>query len=364
VAGTFVMMTTIPHNIKKVIIMGTKKRRKYVSFNSNSIRTLLIRAINFLLHNKMEDTSFQCAPALKRQPGENCLPQPAMVRLQRAWNKTHPKEKITMSASRKTRKNGKAVDGAGSKEVPGTTLWQKIRHAMKEHYKCTTEFCALKKMPGLNAAEKAPLLTFFRPEKPRAWDKKPRDWLDSTHIEDVISQYETADPSFQFIGPVPIDFDEKDKFGACIVDELCNLDLKALSEKGITKIGIVFNLDKHDEPGSHWVCAFIDSGRKTAYYFDSYGYKPEREIVRLLKRCKEQGCDTIYYNDIRHQRKESECGMYCLIVIVCLLKGKSFSVICNHVEDDDVVNAFRDILFAEEKPRKLALDKSLSAFCI
>jgi len=351
VPGTFDRITIIPQSTKIVQTTGTKNRQKYTSFNSCSIGLYrIVRLISPVLI-RMEDNTFQCAPALKRQPGETCLPLPALQRLQRAWNKTHPKHKITSAG---TRKNGQPVK----------SLWEKIRESMKNHYKCTTEFCAVKKMPGLDSSEKAPLLTFFRPEKPKIWDKKPRDWLDSTHIEDVISQYETAHREFQFIGPVPIDFDEKDKWGACIVDELCSLDLKESLRKGIKKIGIVFNLDKHDEPGSHWVCAFIDVVGKAAYYFDSYGYKPEREIVRLLKRCKEQGCDTIYYNDIRHQRKESECGMYCLIVIICLLKGKSFSEICKNVVSDDIVNAFRDILYAEEKPRKLALDKSLSTFCI
>jgi len=303
------------------------------------------------------DSTFQCSPALKRQAGENCLPPPALERLRKAWNSSHPKHKIAATG---TRKNG----GAKTDAIKSNGLWEKIRNAMTSQYKCDTEYCAVKKMPGLKAAEKAPLLTFFRPEKPAAWDKKPRDWLDSTHFVDVLSQYEKADPEFQFIGPTPIDFDEADKWGTCVMDELCKLDLKATLKKGIKKIGIVFNLDKHDEPGSHWVCAYIDIVGKKAYYADSYGYKPEREIVRLLKRCKDQGCESIYFNDIRWQRKESECGMYCLIVIICLLKGKPFYSICKNMNNDDVVNAFRDILFAEEKPRKIALDVSLNSFCI
>jgi hypothetical protein len=219
-------------------------------------------------------------------------------------------------------------------------------------------------MKGITEKEKAPLLAYFRPEKPKEWDKKPRLWLDSFNIEDVMSQYEQAEPSFKFIGPVPIDFDAKQTFGSCIVNELCKLDINSLNTKGITKIGIIFNLDKHDEPGSHWVCAFIDIEGKSAYYYDSYGYEPEDEIVKLLQRCKTQGCTNIYYNDIRHQRKTSECGMYCLYVIICLLRGKSFLTICKNVVDDDTINAFRDILYAEEKPRKAALDIALKELCI
>jgi hypothetical protein len=298
----------------------------------------------------LENSTFQCSPALRRRAGETCLPPAALERLRRVWNKAHPGHKIAAAG---TRKNGKQAN-----------LWPKLREAMRIHYKCETEFCAVKKMKGLSDAEKAPLLAYFRPEKPTQWDKKPTLWLDSFNIEDVMKQYEQAEPTFKFIGPVPIDFDDKQSFGSCIVNELCKLDINALNTKGTTKIGIIFNLDKHDEPGSHWVCAFIDIEGKAAYYFDSYGYEPEDEIVRLLERCKQQGCDKVYFNDIRHQRKGSECGMYCLYVIICLLRGKPFYTICKNIVDDDTMNAFRDILYAEEKPRKEAIDVALKKLCI
>jgi hypothetical protein len=301
-------------------------------------------------HTGGEASTFQCSPALKRKAGETCLPHAALERLRRIWNKMHPDHKITAPG---TRKQGKQTD-----------LWSKLREAMRKHYNCDTEYCAVKKIKGLSDKEKAPLLSYFRPEKPKEWDKKPTLWLDSLNIEDVMKQYEAAESTFQFIGPVPIDFDDKESFGSCIVDELCKLDINSTHRKGITKIGIVFNLDKHDEPGSHWVCAFIDIDAKAAYYFDSYGYEPEEEIVRLLERCKQQGCDKIYYNDIRHQRKGSECGMYCMYVIICLLRGRSFYTICNDIVDDDTMNTFRDILYAEEKPRKAAIDVALKKLCM
>ena len=306
-------------------------------------------------------STFQCSPALHRREGDTCLPHTALQSLTRAWNKTHPRHKISV---RKTRTNGK--QSAGEESQNNLTLWNQLREKMKSHYKCDTEFCAVKKMPGISDTDKKALKGFFKPEKPQKWDKKPTDWLDSYNIEDVMKQYEDAYPYFDFIGPVPIDFDAKDEnnWGKCIVNELCNLDLKELAKKGKTKIGIIFNLDPHDEPGSHWVCAFIDLEKSAAYYYDSYGYKPQEEIVRLLKRCKDQGCKNIYYNDIRHQRKTSECGAFCLLVIICLLKGKEFLDICKNMVNDDEMNKIRDIIFAEETPRKGALEEALKTFCI
>lgn len=302
------------------------------------------------------DPSVHCSPALHRRDGETCLPTPSLERLRRAWNKTHPRHKIGGVTTRKNKRNAKV--GASR------NLWKQLRAKMRSHYDCDTEYCAVKKLTeGEDAKE---LLNYFRPEKPTEWDKKPTQWLDSYNIEDVMGQYEKAESTFEFIGPVPIDFDKKTgagEWGRCIVDELCKLDLAEMKKKGKTKIGIIFNLDPHDQPGSHWVCAFIDADASAAYYFDSYGYEPEDEIVTLLGRMKEQGIQKVYYNDIRHQRKGSECGMYCLFVIICLLRGRKFYDICSKIVDDETMNAFRDILFAEEKPRREAVEEALPRLC-
>ena len=307
------------------------------------------------------NSTFQCSPALHRREGESCLPVEAQRRIISAWNKTQSrKNRIHIAVVGKkgaTRKNSRREGGSVAAASP--SLIKEMKNVMRKQ-KCATEFCVVKKIPT-----KKSLLSFFRPEKPKEWDKKPGEWLDSFNIEDVMRQYEHADPSFEFIGPTPIDFDKELSVGKCVMDELCKLDINALKIlNGKKKIGIVFNLDPHDKPGSHWVCAFLDIPNKAAYYFDSYGYEPPHQIITFLKRCKEQGIETIQWNDIRHQRKGSECGMYCLFVIICLLRGqKSFLDICKHVVDDDTMNSFRDILFAEEKPRRESLEKALPRLC-
>ena len=307
----------------------------------------------FYVIRKMAST-FQCSPALHRREGETCLPEPSLTRIARIWNRTHPRHKIGLAG---TRKNGKGAGGSKN------ALWNKLRNAMRAQYKCDTEYCLVKKLKGIPEHDQKDMLKYFRPEKPTKWDKDPTNWLDSYNIEDVMQQYEAAEPTFEFIGPVPMDFDKSGGiFGKCIVDELCKLDIR--NTNGKTKIGIIFNLDPHDQPGSHWVCAFVDIPARSAYYFDSYGFKAPTEVVRFMERCKDQGCDNIFYNDIRHQRKGSECGMYCLFVIICLLRGRPFYNICKQIVDDDVMNSFRDILFAEEKPRKESIDTALPRLCI
>jgi hypothetical protein len=299
-----------------------------------------------------------CNPARHRKSGETCLSSDALENLRETWNKNNPTKQIKAD---KTRKNKNSAKNR-------LKLWQQLRNAMKSIYDCDNEFCVVKKIPGVNAATRKNMIKrFFRPEKPEEWKKKKTTWLDSFNLEDVVNQYEDAHPEFEFIGPVPIDFDAPDtsigNWGKCIVDEMCKMDIKDANKKGTDKIGVIFNLDKHDEPGSHWVCAFVDYPKKSAYYFDSYGLEPPTEIAKFLERCKDQGCDNVLYNDIRHQRKDSECGMYCLYVIICLLKGKDFHTICMDIVKDDTINAFRDVIYSTEKPRKEAFNSAVQKLC-
>ena len=301
-----------------------------------------------------------CNPARHRKAGETCLSLEALERIRHAWNKAHPNAPI------------KGIGTKANVHDRRVAIWNEIKNVMKHYYDCDTEFCVLKRAPGLSENVKDDMADrYFRPEKPDEWTKKETTWLDSFNIEDVMNQYEDGYDHFEFIGPVPIDFASPassspflgDSLGKCIVDELCKLNIRKAKMNGTEKIGIIFNLDKHNEPGSHWVCAFVDYPKKSAYYFDSYGMAPPPEISQFLEKCKEQGCETVLYNDIRHQRKDSECGMYCLYVIICLLKGKSFQQICTDIIKDDTMNAFRDVLFASEKPRKSALNRAVMKLC-
>ena len=240
------------------------------------------------------------------------------------------------------------------------TLWAALRTRMNQQYKCASEYCTLQKL-GDNK-EKQEGSTYFRPPKPSEWIKKPLAWLDTVSIGKVMEQYEPTFPTFEFIGPVPIDFDKRiGEWGRCVVDELCNLDIKGLEAAGKTSIGIVFNLDPHDKPGSHWVCAYVDIAAKKAYYYDSYGYEACPEIKRFLRRCRDQGCTEIIWNDVRHQRKSSECGTYCMYVIISLLNGRSFADICQNRVDDDTMNAIRDLLYASEMPNLKGIKNAMKA---
>lgn len=281
----------------------------------------------------------QCNPYTLKQTRTTCLPDEMLERLRATWNEKFPKDKIPTTIKRKE------------------TLWAALRNRMQKQFSCASEYCAVQELG--DPKMKSETTEYFRPTKPEAWKKDPRDWHDTLTIAAVMEQYEKAFPQFEFIGPVPIDFDAQLSFGRCVVDELCKLDLAAVRRNGDTSIGVVFNLDPHTKPGSHWVCAFVDLIKDAVYYYDSYGYEPCPEIRRLLRRCHEQGCKQIYWNDIRHQRKKSECGTYCMYVLLSLLAGRTFAEICKNPVPDDTMNALRDILYATERPRDTALSAAM-----
>jgi len=285
---------------------------------------------------------YQCNPSTLAKTHTTCLPQDMLERLRDEWNKRFPKHIIPRTIHKKER------------------LWAELRARLQNQYKCATEYCAVQELG--DSQQKTQSSDYFRPKKPSEWIKNPDEWHDSITLAKVMEQYEEAFPNFEFIGPTPIDFDSQlpGAWGKCVLDELCNLDVASMKANGKTDVGIIFNLDPHDRPGSHWVCAYIDLKRMAAYYYDSYGYEPCAQIRRLLRRCREQGCQQIIWNDIRHQRKKSECGTYCMFIIISLLKGASFSELCKNRVDDDTMNAVRDLLYATERPSELAIKQAVS----
>ena len=219
-----------------------------------------------------------------------------------------------------------------------------------ETKKCTDEVCWIKQDFIKYSPLYKTLLKNFKPLMPIEWHSKPTEWLNTLDIRNVMTQYENKYPTFEFIGPVPMDFDTKIGFGQCVIDELCKIDLQQLIEKNKTNIGVIFNLDKHTQQGSHWVAMHCSIDNNEIYYWDSYGMKPEKEVVILMNRLKQQGLKIghnikIKINNVRHQYKNSECGVYCIYFLTSLLDGKTFNNIINNIIDDDTMNAKRNSYF-------------------
>lgn len=244
----------------------------------------------------------------------------------------------------------KIVNGLGikiPKNASDFQIWRLIQKRMAKT--CNNEMCWIEKS-NLDHYEKNKIIEHYKPKKPDVWNSRPTEWLDTNNIENVLNQYQRKHKNFYFVGAVPIDFDHRYSPTNCVVNELCNISVRNLLKKGKSNLGVVFNLDKHDEPGSHWVGTFARLNRGEVGYFDSYGYAAPREVVALMEKIKQQCSElkqrvTLKFNKIRHQRKNSECGVYSINFIIKMLEGHDFDTICRNVIDDDTMNSYRNSFF-------------------
>lgn len=282
-----------------------------------------------------------CNPATLKDTKNTCLPHTVLDKLVQEWNKKNKEAKIHVAKDKRS-------------------MWLSLRRHLLNQNKCGTELCLLQDSSSFKANEKKELQEkHFRPMKTKEMIRDPDVWLNTDNIEDVMEQYEAVYPDFEFIGPVPIDFAAKPSdpmWGKCIVDELCSLNIKQAAKQGTSRIGIVFNIDPHDKPGRHWVSLFIDIKGKHACYFDSFGELPPPEVEKLLTNLKDQGITRISYNDIRHQKSNTECGMFSIYFLIAALSGRPIEQICMDALDDKLMLELRDVFFLHKEPSQKILN--------
>jgi hypothetical protein len=328
-------------NISRLSNKGKRKGKgKEKENNNKSMCAPFIQPIDISNLSKSKKMSKTNVNIITSVSNESCFTLEALRKIANKWNEENKDRKIEFTNS-----------------TTGKTLWSSINNRMKS--KCNNEVCWMKQDFIKNSTLARELLKNFKPFMPKNWSENPREWLNTIDIRDVMNQYEIKYPAFEFIGPVPMDFDKKLGFGECVVDELCKISLENLKKKGKSKIGVIFNLDKHTQSGSHWVAMNCNTENGEICYWDSYGLEPNKEVVVLMNRLKEQGDVMknknknkdniknhtemkIKINDNRHQYKNSECGMYCIYFITSLLDGKTFETIVQTIVDDDTMNGKRN----------------------
>jgi len=280
-----------------------------------------------------------CGPMVdgKNVNGGTCYTKKILQKIKMAYNQSHP-DKIKTSNP--------------------LTILDELKTRLKDE--CASENCWLKLLPPSQRIFLEQRV--FRPFHPKEWNDNPREWLSNFDILKVLKQYEQSYPEFEFLGPCPIDFDKKLNDQKCVCSEICKFQLSNYIKKGTKKIGMIFNLDDHDEAGSHWVSLYIDISHKIIFYFDSAlnDIPPEIDVLaqRILKQATNiQETYTYKQNKIQHQFSNTECGMYALFFLITLItekwggNGKRTTVpqclqkISNHRIHDKVVEKFRNYYF-------------------
>jgi len=270
--------------------------------------------------------NLSCSP--NKKLSYTCYSKKSLFKLKNLWNKRYPNKKIRTNDAKK--------------------IWITLKNNLKSS--CSNEKCWLNQQFIKNNISISFFDNTFAPQAPPTWKQDKNTWLDSNDLNKVMSQYEKTYPDFEFIGPSPIDFDQKKMFGQCVWNELCNFNLKKYVNKGITKIGIILNTDPHYLGGAHWICLFINLNNKFIYYFDSNADKTPKEVNKFIKKVKSQSKSLgIELNEIvnktEHQKKDTECGIYVLYVITELLKSNKFpNIFTNRIPDKDM-EKLRKIFF-------------------
>lgn len=274
----------------------------------------------------------QCHPSLGDIPaGHGCLPVEVLRKAA---------AKLQLDTS---------LDGAGLKRILEAKLGLKPGG----------ERTFLNALP-LSHAEKVGLgKKYLRPAAPKEWTEDPDMWLDTNNIADVMNQYEEARTKngikeFEFMGPFPIDFAAPDPYNKspdgkkkCLMNEMCEIRVQQALANGTKSIGIVYNLDPHYKSGSHWVANYIDLAGHTCYYFDSYGMKPPPQIEIFMKwLARQDPTMKLKSNARRLQHSNTECGMYCIYMIIRMLEGDEFVQITRRRPKDAYMIDLRDWIYS------------------
>jgi hypothetical protein len=255
-----------------------------------------------------------------------CYSNSALIKMRELWNARHSRNNITTN---------------NPKEI-----WTQLRTNMSSS--CDRESCWLRSKFMEGGLDNELLNYTFAPTSPRIW--KTHEWLSSLDIESVMKQYEKYYKCFEFLGPSPIDFDVHKLYGECVWDELCKLNLSDIIKRNKNKIGIILNTDPHYKNGEHWISMFVNIKDKIIIYFDSNGNKPPKEVEKLIKKIVNQGKQlgfdfNVFINKMRHQKGNSECGMYSLYFIIQMLKGTNKDYFLKRRIPDEDVYKLRDEYF-------------------
>lgn len=307
--------------------------------------------INTLLSNNPQKAEEKCAPSKKYKDG-SCFSLESLKKIAKKYNSTND-DKININ---------------DSKENLVKSLNDKLLNVCKE------QTCWLKLNIIKELEDDEINYNTFKPLGP----SKKYEWLNTNHINQVIHQYHVMNDDFLFLGTVPYDFEDLPILG------FNDIDFNELYKNNKKKIGLVINLDEHYKSGSHWVGLFANLEKNQIYYYDSTGRKPLKRIRKFINKImkfmyKKNFEDNlsinklinyinenknnksvlkeynelynilnnfdIKYNNIQHQFKNSECGVYSIHFIIKLVNDNDFENVINNIIDDDDMHKYRNIFF-------------------
>lgn len=289
-----------------------------------------MKKINLNNKTKKKFKSVNCSPCVanKKVIKTSCMTPEALLKIRDEYNKDHADKIIA------------------TKPV---LIW----HELKMKLNCKDERCWIKEIDDLNLRTQIKN-QLFAPEHPPEWIHNKNEWLSNNDIDLVMKQYELKDKTFKYLATTPVDYDfvVDKRTNTCYEDTLCKFDLKTLMAAGKHKFAVVFNLDKHDESGSHWISLFINAYKQIIMFFDSANGSIPREISNFIKIVKQHGVANginfkFMRNHKQHQRGNTECGVYSIHFIIEMLNNadRAIELFLNGYIPDSKIEKYRNIYF-------------------
>lgn len=130
------------------------------------------------------------------------------------------------------------------------------------------------------------------------------------------------------------------------------LGVRALNQlpkrlKKMAQLCFIMNSDPSDLPGKHWLAVYIDTAKRTAEVFDSYGQLPPNRLQHWFAM---QNLRWTFNRQFMQGPLSTLCGFYCLFFLhmKCVLKLdmhtilRMFSVLA--LENDDFIRTFSSFI--------------------
>ena len=250
-----------------------------------------------------------------------------------------------------------------SNEMINSNNYDLLLEELKQKLKCKDDLCILNKSFLEKVHNKQIIYQRFKPEGPLN-----REWLSNWDIDNEMLRFQNYYNCLLYTGTVSIDFNQKKMFNIyknvfhhkskynrmpCFYFYTDKCTVKENNENKINCIATIYNTAKRSEQGEHWIATFvkmIDDSTVKMYFFDSVGIKPPREINNFFKYLEKK---LFYkykiekkYNDVQHQYKNTECGVYCINFIDNMASNSnSFDAYISQKKSDDDMQKNRQIYF-------------------
>jgi hypothetical protein len=280
---------------------------------------------------KEEEDNSKCAPVINFKNG-SCIPTVLLIDMVEAYNKDNKSDKIST---------------ANKVDIFYIDHYKKyLLSEMQKRFEGDQKEWINKNFTKYMKKEFKEILenNIFRPEGP----KKQFQWMSSLDMNAVLGQYENLYSNFQYLGSVPIDFDMIDFYG------IRNINYDEKIKNGKSRFGMIINNQRHDQGGQHWFSLYFDLKTGDIFFVDSVGDGPMQNVLNYVEKLKQylksKNIEPNFkINKTKHQKKNSECGIYSMYFILKFLKSNNFEDATEKRITDEIINSeIRPYLFTNQ----------------